>query len=140
VPAKDLYHDHVKNALIKDGWEITDDPLKLKWKRKPIYVDLGAARKGFLVARKGPRKIAVEIKSFVSASSLEDLYDALGQFFLYDTALSRTEPDRELYLAIREAVYLSLFTGVEGEELRLRARVKLIVFDEKKQEILQWIE
>jgi hypothetical protein len=140
MPARDLFHDHVKNALIKDGWEITDDPLKLNWKRKPIYIDLGAQRKGLLGARKGSRRIAVEIKSFISASSLEDLYDALGQFFLYDTALSRSEPERELYLAIREPVYLSLFTGAEGEELRLRARVKLIVFDDKKQEILQWIE
>jgi hypothetical protein len=139
MPARDLYHDHVKNALIKDGWEITDDPLKLKWKRKPIYIDLGAQRENLLAARKGLHKIAVEIKSFISASSLEDLYDALGQFFLYDTALSRSEPERELYLAIREPVYLSLFTGVEGEELRLRARVKLIVFDDQNQEILQWI-
>jgi hypothetical protein len=29
MPAKDIYHETVKNALIKDGWTITDDPLKL---------------------------------------------------------------------------------------------------------------
>ncbi|WP_231599093.1 XisH family protein, partial [Crocosphaera watsonii] len=23
MPAKDIYHDAVKNALIKDGWKIT---------------------------------------------------------------------------------------------------------------------
>jgi len=28
MPALDLYHDTVKNALIKDGWTITDDPLR----------------------------------------------------------------------------------------------------------------
>jgi hypothetical protein len=28
MPAKDIYHDAVKNALIKDGWTITAD-LKL---------------------------------------------------------------------------------------------------------------
>ena len=27
MPAKDIYHDTVKNALIKDGWTITHDPL-----------------------------------------------------------------------------------------------------------------
>ena len=27
MPAKDLYHEAVKNALIKDGWTITADPL-----------------------------------------------------------------------------------------------------------------
>ncbi|MGD2183210.1 element excision factor XisH family protein [Lusitaniella coriacea LEGE 07167] len=26
MPAKDTYHDAVKNALIKDGWTITADP------------------------------------------------------------------------------------------------------------------
>ncbi len=26
MPAKDIYHNEVKNALIKDGWTITDDP------------------------------------------------------------------------------------------------------------------
>ncbi|MFN9868505.1 MAG: element excision factor XisH family protein, partial [Pseudanabaena sp.] len=29
MPAKDIYHDNVCNALIKDGWTITDDPLVL---------------------------------------------------------------------------------------------------------------
>ncbi len=29
MPAKDIYHNQVKNALIKDGWTITDDPLIL---------------------------------------------------------------------------------------------------------------
>lgn len=42
MPAKDIYHDAVKNALIKDGWIITDDPLHLKWGQKDMYVDLGA--------------------------------------------------------------------------------------------------
>ncbi|MBV6621558.1 MAG: hypothetical protein KI793_01165 [Rivularia sp. (in: Bacteria)] len=31
MPAKDIYHDMVVNALEKEGWVITDDPLKLKW-------------------------------------------------------------------------------------------------------------
>ncbi len=27
--AKDIYHNCVRNALEKDGWKITDDPLDL---------------------------------------------------------------------------------------------------------------
>lgn len=30
MPAKDIYHDCVRNALIKNGWTITHDPLNLK--------------------------------------------------------------------------------------------------------------
>ncbi len=42
--AKDLFHDVVKNALIKDGWKITDDPLSLKVGDSELYIDLGAER------------------------------------------------------------------------------------------------
>ncbi len=31
MPARDFYHDAVKNALTKDGWTITHDPLTLRW-------------------------------------------------------------------------------------------------------------
>jgi hypothetical protein len=44
MPVLDLYHNAVKQALIKDGWMITHDPLHLRWGRKDMYVDLGAKR------------------------------------------------------------------------------------------------
>jgi len=28
--AKDVFHQQVKNALIKDGWHITHDPLTIR--------------------------------------------------------------------------------------------------------------
>lgn len=31
MPAKDIYHEAVKNALIKDGWSILADPDKIKY-------------------------------------------------------------------------------------------------------------
>jgi len=30
MPAKDIFHDVVKKALVKLGWIITDDPLTLR--------------------------------------------------------------------------------------------------------------
>ena len=44
MPARDLYHDAVKQALVKDGWTITDAPLHLKLGRKDMYIDLGPCR------------------------------------------------------------------------------------------------
>ena len=44
MPAKDIFHDCVKHALIKDGWIVTDDPLSLKIGKKDLFIDL-AARK-----------------------------------------------------------------------------------------------
>lgn len=40
MPAKDIYHNTVRAALEKDGWTITDDPLKLKWGIRELFIDL----------------------------------------------------------------------------------------------------
>ena len=81
MAAKDVIHDAVKNALIKDGWTITDDPLRLKYKAVNLSVDLAAERA--LAAERDGEKIAVEIKSFLNASTINDLKLAIGQFSLY---------------------------------------------------------
>ena len=68
MPARDIYHDTVKQALIKDGWMVTHDPLRLRWGSRRMYADLGAER--FLGVEKGDVRIAVEIKSFIGPSDL----------------------------------------------------------------------
>jgi len=137
MPAKDIYHDAVRNALIKDGWTITHDPLILKWGLKDLYVDLGAER--LVAAEKEGHKIAVEVKSFVSPSEVEDLETAVGQFILYHDIMSRTEPDRVLYLAVRAAVFTSVFEEPIGQVLLENQRVKLVVFDPQAEVIVKWI-
>ena len=62
MPQRDIYHDVVKNALIKDGWTITHDPLILPYGGRNLYVDLGAEVP--IGAEKDDRRIAVEVKSF----------------------------------------------------------------------------
>ena len=64
-----------------------------------MYVDLAAEE--LVAAEKEGRKIAVEIKSFIGASELEDLKNAIGQFVIYRNVLKNREPARKLYLAIR---------------------------------------
>lgn len=137
MAAKDFYHDHVRNALMKDGWTITHDPLPLKWGAKEVLVDMGAEQ--LLIAERASRKIAVEVKSFVSASEMRDLYNALGQFILYRAALALEEPERELFLAIRETTYFRLFDPPEGQLLLVREGIHVIVFDSNTQEIVRWI-
>jgi XisH protein len=81
MPARDIYHDAVKNALIKDGWTITHDPFVLRWGTIDVYIDLGAEQ--LLAAERQGLKIAVEVKSFVGRSDVDDLEKALGQYILY---------------------------------------------------------
>ncbi|MDX2041227.1 MAG: XisH family protein [Acidobacteriota bacterium] len=138
MPAKDFYHDSLKQALIKDGWDVTADPLTFKWGKKDIYIDLGAEE--IIAAEKRGRRIAVEIKSFISDSEVEDLKNALGQFILYHDIMLRLEPDRTLYLAVRESTYADIFEEPIGEILLENRRIKLIVFDPQKEVILKWID
>jgi hypothetical protein len=109
MPAKDLYHGTVKTALIKDGWTITDEPLSLQVGERDLFIDLGAEK--LLIADRGSQKIAVEVKSFISPSPVKDLENALGQYILYEDIIAQNYPERSLYLAIREEVYLTFFSS-----------------------------
>ena len=136
MPAKDIYHDTVKSALIKDGWTITHDPLRLRWGNDLLYVDLGAEK--LLTATKENRKIAVEIKSFASSSNIADLENALGQYILYQNIIEEIEPDRTLYLAVHEEIFLTVFDESLGQMLVRKNHIKLLVFSRTEEVILRW--
>jgi len=136
MPALDIYHNAAKQALIKDGWTITHDPLHLRWGRKDMYVDLGAKR--LIIAERSEEKIAVEVKSFLGVSEMQSFRDAVGQFAIYRAVLRRTYPDYILYLAIRDLIYDSFFSEPIGQILIEDENLKLIIFDAEKEEILQW--
>ncbi|MEM7032900.1 MAG: element excision factor XisH family protein [Chloroflexota bacterium] len=138
MAAKDIYHDHVKTALIQDGWTITHDHLRMTIGRKDIYIDLGAER--LIAAERDKQKIAVEVKSFVGRSDVADLEKALGQFVLYEDVLNEQEPDRTLYLAIRQTVYHDLFEEPIGQILLKNKRVRLVIFNPETKEIVEWIK
>ncbi len=138
MPAKDIYHNTVRTALEKDGWTITNDPLTLEIGDRSLFVDLGAEK--ILAAEKQGRKIAVEVKSFLSISPVHDLEEALGQYIVYEDILELSEPERNIYLAVREEVYLDIFSEPLGQLLLRKKRLKLIVFDSSKEIIVRWID
>ena len=135
---RDKVHDIVKNALLREGWTITNDPLVVKIGRKSGEIDLGAER--LLAAERGHEKIAVEIKSFIGSSTLTEFYRALGQFNLYGRALKNQSPDRILYLALPLAAYEELsddiFDFQDFEDLRQR----IIIFEPIDTTTLTWIK
>lgn len=136
MPAKDIYHNTVKNALIKDGWTITHDPLRFRWGNDLLYVDQGAEQ--LLTAKKEDRKIAVEIKSFISYSNIADLGNALGQYILYRNIIEELEPDWTLYLAVHEEVFATIFEESLGQMLIHKNHLKLLVFDRTEEVIAKW--
>ncbi|MGB3692746.1 MAG: element excision factor XisH family protein [Spirulinaceae cyanobacterium] len=116
---------------------MTDDPLRLKIGRRAVMIDLGA--KKLLAAERGEQKIAVEVKSFLGPSAMNDLENALGQFILYAKILAEQEPDRLLYLAINLPVFKEIFSEEVGQLVMETTELRLIVFDATTKEILKWI-
>lgn len=137
MPAKDKYHDAVRNALIKDGWTITHDPFYLQYGGSKMYVDLGAEK--LVAAEKEGRKIAVEIKGFGGASEMAELEQAVGQLTLYRIVLASREPDYVLYLAVPEEVVKDVFQEPLGRLLIEKGIVRIIGFDPVEEKIIQWI-
>jgi hypothetical protein len=138
MAAKDLFHEAVKQALKKEQWIITADPLKIKIEGVKLEIDL-AAEKVFAAEKVG-RKIAVEVKSFLNPSTITDFHAALGQFLNYRLALQMREADRNLYLAVPLDTYASFFQEYFTQESVKIYQVKLIVYDPVQEVITQWIE
>jgi CRISPR/Cas system-associated exonuclease Cas4 (RecB family) len=137
MPAKDLYHDAVKAALIKDGWIILADPYRIQYKDVDLYADLAAERP--IAAEREGQKIVVEIKSFVGRSPMTDFQNAVGQYAVYRSLIQATEPTYQLYLAIDDITYENFFKR-EGIAFIIRtSQIFLLVVNIDLQEIVQWI-
>jgi XisH protein len=135
--ARDKIHTPVKEALIQEGWDVTDDPLYIKIGNLTVFVDLGA--ESFIRAEKGGKRIAVEVKTFSNPSFMTALYEAIGKYAVYRKALELDESDRTLYLAMPEDVYdrysnEPLFIGSLTDE-----NINLILFETDIEKITRWI-
>ncbi len=117
---------------------ITHDPLFLRLGKRKGFVDLGAERL-IIGAQRGSEKIAVEIKSFLGVSEVDQFEDALGQFLLYRPALEKLEPERVLWLALPLDFYTNLFDDAYFKEIAVLYSLKLLVYDEKNNTIIEWI-
>jgi XisH protein len=136
MSAKDRFHDAVKTALQKQGWIITHDPLYFRFGGIDVYVDLAAER--LIAAEKNGEKIAVEVKSFLSASAISDFHLALGQFINYRAVLQKKDPERALYLAVPQITYDSFFQLEFTQMMVQDNQLKLIVYDFEEEVIVKW--
>lgn len=137
--AKDIYHEHVKEALVKDGWIITHDPYYLDIDNPaPLEIDLGAER--LISADKGSEKIVVEVKSFLNRSLTYDFHTAYGQFRIYRRGILKTDPERILFLAMAKDVYIEIQQRTFYMELIEDEKIFLLVFNPLNKTIESWIK
>jgi hypothetical protein len=135
--AKDRFHDVVRTALEKEGWKITADPYEINVEDVDFEIDLAAEQ--LLAAEREGRKIAVEIKSFLSTSNVSEFHTALGQFLNYRDALAKVEPNRQLYLAVRLPIYESFFQRRFIVSAVERYQLRLVVYDVEREAIDRWL-
>lgn len=134
--ARDIIHENERSALIKDGWEITHDPLIIRTGKARMEIDLAAEK--FIIAQKGKKQIAVEIKSFRVLSVLQAFYEALGKYLSYRSALRESGQNKELFLAISTITLKRLQKIPFVIERISEFGVKLIVVDINDETILEW--
>ncbi|MEC4990510.1 MAG: XisH family protein [Oscillatoria sp. PMC 1068.18] len=127
MPARDIYHDAVKNALIKDGWTVTDDPYTIEYEDAKLYADLAIEKR--TTDEESEQKIIIEIKSFISPSLMSAFEIALGQYILYRNFLRLTNKDYEIYLAVRDTVYNTFFQRKSVNTIVKLNQISLVIFN-----------
>ena len=136
--ARDKFHENVREALLKEGWNITDDPLTFKVGKIQVQIDLGAEL--ILGAERGMDKIAVEIKTFGSFSFITSLYEAVGKYIVYRNVLKIIQPERILFLAVPENIFNRYFGEMVIQKTMQEERFKIVIYNQKTQIITKWIE
>lgn len=147
MPSRDTIHNIVKQAIIKDGWQITDDPYVISYGERFLFVDLAATESStldhlagrFIGAEYQNSRIAIEIKEFRGPSVIANLEQAIGQYILYQLLLKQVDPERPVYLAVPDITYYALFSEPIGELVIAEIPLKLIIIDLQKAEVKQWI-
>jgi len=134
--ARDRFHQCVRRAMEKDGWLITDDPLRLSSGNVDVEIDLGAEK--LLAAERGEEKIAVEIKNFLGHSPVSDFEDAYGQFLLYRKVLQKNNSLRDLYIAVPLFAYDKFFQRPLIKEIVEEDKMNLLVYDHIEETIMLW--
>ena len=144
MPKRDSIHQVVRDALVKDGWRITDDPYVISYGERFLFIDLGATElpnsSQIIGAQRQDQKIAVEIKDFRGRSAITNLEQAIGQYILYKLLLDQVDQGRKIYLAITDIAYDEIFSEPIGELVINGLPMHLLVIDTEKVEVKQWIQ
>ena len=137
MPRLDAYHDNVKNALVKDGWQVTRDHLSVRYGGLHVQIDLAAEKQS---NDDLSRKAVIEVKVFEGTSFVNNFEKAIGQYSLYRFLLKNTLLESELFLAITETIYMKFFSLQAVREYVTEHGIYLLIFDPKTEEVIAWIK
>ncbi len=93
-----------------------------------LRLEIDFAAEQVFAAERGEERIAVELKSFLSKSKLNNFYEAKGKYDLYRLGLKRDVIKRKLFLAIEEDVFKSFFNKPLIVEALEEDKISLLIF------------
>ena len=70
---------------------------------------------------------------------MRDFELALGQYILYRNLINLTEPEYQIYLAIKDSIHENFFKRDSIQTVTKLNQVLLLVVDMEKEKITQWI-
>lgn len=133
MPAKDKYHDTVVTALQKEGWHVEEEQYALFVGNRILWIDIYATNE------QQERAILIEVKSFMSASQVEDLANAVGKYFIYRAILETYNRITKLYLSVPQDVFDAIFNEQLGLIVQEKLDISFALFDKELEIITQWI-
>jgi hypothetical protein len=134
MPARDRYHNTVIRALARAGWAVTAEQVAIIVAARRLWIDFQAVNKA------GSRVILVEVKGFeYMPSPVDYLGEVVGKYVLYRAALEYIQVDDPLCLAVPTAAYEGILSEDIGQQVIMRAGIRLLIFDPAKEEVVQWL-
>jgi hypothetical protein len=137
---------HHQTGYSCEGWEITDDPYVISYGERFLFIDLAAKLNAsdsiagrVIGAKRGKKRIAIEIKEFRGNSAIADLEQAIGQYVLYQMLLNQVDPERELFLAVPDTTFDEIFSEPIGELVICELPLKLLIVNVGTVKVTQWI-
>lgn len=136
MPAIDQCEPQVIRAFQKAGWVVTDQPYFIRvGEEEAIFADLRLEH----LQEKQPI-IVVEVKCFARKSAMiDEFYHAVGQYVFYRNALQLRGLLTEIYLSVPADVYMSFFMRQTIQSVINDVKIKVVVVDIDKEEIVSWI-
>ena len=135
---RDIIHAPVKNALIKDEWQITAAPYRIIYKDATLEADMRADK--LLIATRENLSIIIEVKSFLQRSFIHEFLAACGQYQAYVFLLREKQQTEQVYMAVSHEVYRREFRKEMVQLLVKRFALHLLVVDIEQEVIWKWLE
>ncbi|MEO8609925.1 MAG: element excision factor XisH family protein [Chloroflexota bacterium] len=135
--ALDSCHQQVVNALEKAGWNVEKSAYVIELDRIRVFPDIRARQ----INGQVDEILVVEVKCFPHEENYQDeLYRAIGQYLIYRTIMEMKAVPAKIYMAIPVFVYNRLFQRQVVAKTIQETKIRLIVVDIDREEIVQWLD